>query len=230
MARPAAHFGPDLFIFLGELARNNRREWFTARRQRYETTVREPALRFITDFGTHLVKISPHFRADPRRQGGSLFRIHRDIRFSRDKSPYKTHTGIHFRHRTAGDAHGPGFYLHLQPGNVFMGCGIWRPDGAALRAIRGRIVAAPATWREAAHGDAFARRFTLAGERLHRLPAGCPADHPDQEDLKLKSYMGLHELTERQVTGNRFLEDFADLCREGTPLVRFLCAALELPF
>ena len=106
------YFTIQTFRFLKDLKENNSRPWFHENKGRYEEHVKEPALRFIEDLDPLLQKVSPHFMATPR----SLFRIHRDTRFSKDKSPYKTHTGIQFRHEASKDAHAPGFYLHLQPG------------------------------------------------------------------------------------------------------------------
>ena len=123
-----ARFTPDLFKFLGDLADNNEREWFHTNKARYDASVKEPALDFIEEFTKPLAKISPHFEANARASGGSLFRIHRDTRFGTDKTPYKINTGLHFRHERAKDAHAPGFYLHLQPRQSFMGIGIWRPE------------------------------------------------------------------------------------------------------
>ena len=134
------YFSPDIFAFLRDLEVNNSREWFRDNSDRYERDLREPALRFISAFAAPLAKISPCFRADPRKSGGSLFRIHRDVRFSADKSPYKTYTGIQFRHQRGKDAHAPGFYLHLQPRHVFAAVGSWHPDTEALAAIRSAIV------------------------------------------------------------------------------------------
>ena len=136
-------FGPGLFSFLADLRANNNREWFQANRHRYDEEVLEPALAFIGAFAPRLEKISPHFRADARPSGGSLFRIYRDTRFSNDKSPYKTNLGIHFRHERAKDAHAPGYYLHIGPGEVFAGGGIWHPATEAATAIREAIVADP---------------------------------------------------------------------------------------
>ena len=133
------YFTPKLFGFLRELAENNDREWFKAHQDEYEQYVREPALEFITDFAKPLEKISPHFVADSRTVGGSLFRIQRDTRFSKDKTPYKTNVGIQFRHEFGRDVHAPGFYLHLEPDNVFMGAGMWHPDGGSLKRIRDAI-------------------------------------------------------------------------------------------
>jgi uncharacterized protein (TIGR02453 family) len=105
------HFGRELIKFLKDLRTNNNREWFQANKRRYEKDVRDPLLRFVTDFGPRLEKISSHFVADARPMGGSLFRIYRDTRFSRDKSPYKTAAALHFRHEKAKDVHAPGFWV-----------------------------------------------------------------------------------------------------------------------
>lgn len=144
----APHFTPELFRFLRELKRNNTREWFLANKERYEVFVRAPFLRFVGDFGPLLRRISPQFVADPRPVGGSLFRIYRDTRFSKDKRPYKTQVAAHFPHGAAGkDVHAPGFYLHLEPGGCFAAAGLWHPDPPALAEVRDAIVERPAAWR-----------------------------------------------------------------------------------
>jgi uncharacterized protein (TIGR02453 family) len=226
----SAYFTSGTFAFLKDLAANNRRDWFEQNKARYEDEVKQPATRFITDFGPHLKKISTNFRADPRPVGGSLFRIHRDVRFAKDKSPYKTHTGIHFRHFEAGDAHAPGFYLHIEPGEVFVGVGIWHPDGPTLEKIRTRIAEEPGEWKRAVKGKAFTSRFELGGESLSRPPKGFAPDHPLIEDLKRKDFIGGVSLTEKHLTGASFLKDFAALCRAGGSLNRFICGALGIPY
>lgn len=120
----SAHFTPALFEFLSEFADNNNREWFQDNKTRYERDVRDALIQFVADFGKRLQEISPHMVADPRLSGGSVFRIYRDVRFSKDKSPYKTNAGVHFRHEVGRDVHGPGLYLNLQPDQVFAGVGI----------------------------------------------------------------------------------------------------------
>ena len=225
-----AHFGDAIFEFLAELAANNDRAWFTANKHRYEADVKEPALRFINDFGPILREISPHFRADPRANGGSLFRIYRDTRFSKDKSPYKTHTGIHFRHDAARDAHAPGFYLHIQPGNCFAGCGVWRPAGPALRRIRESIDEDPAAWKLASRGARFRDAFELTGDSLVRAPKGYGIDHPLIEDLRRKDFIGMARLDAETLTSGDFLDTFATLCRAGVPFQRWLCRALKVPY
>jgi uncharacterized protein (TIGR02453 family) len=222
-----ASFGPELFAFLADLREHNDREWFAANKERYEAHVLEPALAFIEDFGYRLQEISPHFVADPRRSGGSLFRIHRDTRFSKDKSPYKTNTGMHFRHERAKDAHAPGYYLHLAPGEVFAGGGIWHPDTPALTAIRDAIVRDPDGWRSASElGDGL----ELGGESLKRVPSGYDKQHPLAEDLKRKDFFARIELSQDAATAPGFLDDYTRLCASAAPLMRFLCGALAVAY
>jgi uncharacterized protein (TIGR02453 family) len=223
------HFSKKTFGFLRDLAKNNNRTWFQENKSRYETEVRGPALEFIQDFSTHLAKLSPHFRADPRASGGSLFRIHRDVRFSKDKSPYKTYTGIQFRHEDGKDAHAPGFYLHVEPKQCFVGLGIWRPDGKTLKKIREAIVEDPKAWKRAVSGVRFEKRLQLSGDRLVRHPRGFDPEHPLIEDLMWKDYVAMARITQRTVTDPAFIREYDAYCRAGMPLVAFLCNALGLP-
>jgi uncharacterized protein (TIGR02453 family) len=223
-------FSPELFAFLRELEANNSREWFAANKARYVADVQEPALAFIEDVGLRLHEISAHFVADPRTVGGSLFRIYRDTRFSKDKTPYKTHVGIQFRHEQSRDVHAPGFYLHLERGSVFMACGTWHPDGDTLRAIRTAIASRPRRW-EAAIGDpAFAARFRLGGDALKRPPAGFDRDHPLIEDIKRKDFIAVTDLTQTDAVSAGFLTRFLGLCAESAPFMRLLCDAARVPF
>jgi uncharacterized protein (TIGR02453 family) len=220
----AASFEPALFGFLTDLARNNDREWFAANKGRYEADVLEPALAFVEDFGYRLPAISTHMRAVPKRTGGSLFRIHRDTRFSKDKTPYKTTVGIHFRHERAKDVAAPGFYLHLAPGEVFAGAGIWHPEMPTLTAIRDAIVSSPDRWREVTAG------IEVVGNTLKRVPSGFDRDHPLAEDLKRKDFAAYSKFTEADATSPGFLDRYARACEEAAPLMRFLCGALDLEF
>jgi uncharacterized protein (TIGR02453 family) len=229
-ATATTSFTPELFAFLADLRANNNRDWFAANKDRYESALLEPALNFVADFAPYLEKISPHIRADPRPSGGSLFRIYRDTRFSKDKTPYKTNVGVHFRHERAKDAHAPGFYLHLAPGEVFAGGGIWHPDTATALRIREAIVADPDGWRRATRTGAFAKTYELGGDSLKRPPAGFDADHPFVDDLKRKDFFGWTRLTEEQATAPGFVAEYARLCRGVSPLMRFLCKALDVPF
>ncbi len=229
-ASPSSHFKPALFAFLEDLKKNNRRDWFQANKQRYEEEVRQPAQQFISDFGPHLRKISRHFMADPRPSGGSLFRIYRDVRFSKDKSPYKTHIGIQFRHKKARDVHAPGFYLHLEPGNVFAGIGIWHPDSPSLGRIRKAIVSQSARWKRITGSSRFREHFKVGGEALKRAPKGYDPDHPLIDDLKRKDFVAFATFGQRDATSPDFLERYATACRAGASFVRFLCDAVGVPF
>ena len=225
-----AYFTPAFFAFLRHLKTHNTREWFQANKPRYERDVRDPLLLFIANFGPRLRRISPHFVADPRPSGGSMFRIYRDTRFARDKSPYKTHASAHFEHERAGDVHTPGYYLHLAPQNVYVGVGIWQPDSGALQKIRGAIIANPSGWKQAASAPRFTRRFVVEGDTLKRAPQGIDPNHPLIEDLKRKDFTAGVRLTEKDALSPRFLDQFTELCRDATPFMRFLTTAVGLPW
>lgn len=220
------YFSKGTFDFLRDLKENNDREWFAANKGRYEEQLKDPALRMIADFGPELHRLSPHFLATPR----SLFRIHRDVRFSKDKSPFKTAAGIQFRHEASKDAHAPGFYVHVAPGEVFAACGIWHPDAGALRAIREHIVAEPAAWKRASRGKKFLDAFELGGDRLQRPPKGFDPEHPLVEDLKWKDYIAVRSLTQSFITGDALPKELAKTFKAGEPLMRFLCDALGVPY
>jgi uncharacterized protein (TIGR02453 family) len=224
-----ASFEPELFVFLSELRRNNNREWFAVNRNRYERVVLEPALAFIEDFAPHLAEMSPYFRAEAKPVGGSLFRIYRDTRFAKDKKPYKTSVGIHFRHERARDAHAPGFYLHLAPGEVFAGGGVWHPDTESATKIRRAIEADPRAWTRAT-GKPFADRLELHGDSLKRAPRGFDSGHGLIDDIRRRDFFGTAALEERQACAPGFLEEYASICQSAAPLVRLLCRALELRF
>jgi uncharacterized protein (TIGR02453 family) len=213
-------FSPELFSFLAELRANNDRDWFEANRARYETHLVEPALEFVEAFGPRLDRISPHFEAIPKRTGGSLFRIFRDTRFSKDKSPYKTNLGLFFRHERAREEPAPGFYLQLAPGDCFAGAGIWHPAGPALKRIREAIASDPDGWAQAKRGQ------EVIGNSLTRPPAGFDRDHPQIEDLKRKDFAALTRFDERGAVRPGFIDDYERACSDALPLMRFLCRAL----
>lgn len=224
------YFTPELFGFLNELKDNNDRTWFKANQDRYEGAVRQPALDFITDFGDRLGRLSDHFVADSRTVGGSLFRIQRDTRFAKDKTPYKLNTGVHFRHERAKDAHAPGFYVHLQPGSCFMGVGLWRPETSVAYAIRSHISEHRSAWKKATTGKRFAEAFELGGDSLKRPPKGFDPEDPLIDDLKRKDFMATTSLTQRQVTSADFIDLFEENCKRAVPFIRFLCDAVDVEF
>ncbi len=223
-------FTEDTLAFLTELALHNRREWFNDNKQSYENYVRTPALEFIDAMGPRMEKISPCFPAVSKKMGGSLMRIYRDIRFSRDKSPYKTNIGIQFRHQAGKDVHAPGYYLHIEPTQVLVAVGMWHPPGPALAAIRQAMDKHPELWRKAIGNPAFKRNFELAGDSLKRPPRGFSADHALIEDLKRKSFIGVRDLELKAVLKEDFPDKVAGLFGKATPFMKFLCKTLDVPF
>ena len=224
------YFTPDLFRFLNDLAQHNDRAWFKANQDRYEAVVRQPALDFITDMVEPLRDISPHVVADSRTVGGSLFRIQRDTRFSKDKTPYKLNTGMHFRHERAKDAHAPGFYIHLEPRRCFMGVGLWMPESKVAYRIRHHIDEHQDTWTAATRRAPFSDSFELAGDSLKRPPRGFDPDHPLIDDLKRKSFMATAPLTQGEVTRADFMDGFVERCRAASPMMAVLCEAVDIPW
>ena len=225
---PVSHFTPALFEFLTELTTHNGREWFQANKVHYQRDVQDPLVQFVADFDGRLRGISPHMVADPRRSGGSVFRIYRDVRFSKDKSPYKTNAGIHFRHEVGREVHGPGLYLHMEPGNVFAGAGIWNPKSPTAGKIREAIVEKPGKWQNIMDDDRFASMFSLEGDSLKRAPRGFDPSHPHIEYLKLKSFVAITPFTEEEACSPGFIDQYADACRVAAPLAEFVTTAVGL--
>ena len=218
------HFQPELFSFLAELKENNSKDWFQANKDRYRSDVQEPLLGFISAFAEPLSTISSNFVADPRPSGGSMFRIYRDVRFSRDKSPYKVHAAAQFRHREGRDVHAPGFYLHLEPGQVFMGSGLWHPAGPTLTAIRSAIIDDPERWRQVSES------LDLGGESLKRGPRGIDPDHPFIDDLKRKDFVSFTNTSQSAACQRGFLDSFVGSCRTASPLMGFLTQVVGLEY
>ena len=158
------YFARASLQFLIDLKTHNNREWFQANKDRYESVVREPFLRLISDLAPELKKIGPGFIADPSPNRGSMMRIYRDIRFSKDKSPYKTHVAAHFWGAKGKTGTGPAYYIHFEPGASVVGGGVWEPEPKALKKIRDRIVAKPEEWRRAVSGHEFGSACAMSGE------------------------------------------------------------------
>ena len=227
----SSHFSPASLKFLRGLARHNDKAWFESHRQDYEAHVRQPFLRLITDLQPALASVSPHFRADPRTVGGSLFRIHRDARFSNDKSPYKPGQGARLFHERRREVAAPSFYIHLQPGGSFVGGGLWHPEPDTQRRVRQFILDNPGSWKKAAHAPALRPRFDLDdSEVLSRPPRGFPADFEFIDDLKHRNWVLWRSLDDAAMTGPRLKKTLeTDLAALG-PFIDYLCAALDLEF
>jgi uncharacterized protein (TIGR02453 family) len=221
-------FGPGALAFLRRLTRNNNREWFERNRAVYETEVRGPLRALVEEMDVRLARLAPELTGDPKR---SIFRIHRDVRFSADKSPYKTNAACQFYHQDAGrgagqdaDGAGAGLYFQLAEGECFVAGGIWMPARTTLEKIRAAVAEEPDALDRIVRAPAFRRRFGALDPEamLTRLPRGYAAGHPAERWLRYKSFTATRMLSEREVTRlqlPRTLErDFAVLL----PLVRWL--------
>ncbi len=229
MSHEFTGFGKTL-AFLKDLNNHNHREWFQENKARYENEFVQCAQAFIDIVKPELHKLTPHFVASSKKVGGSLMRIYRDTRFGHDKTPYKTNMGIQFRHVLGKDVHAPGFYVHIQPAECFIGVGIWRPNGAALNRIRNFIVDNPESWKNSILNNKFQSHFSLTGDSLVRPPKGFDSEHPLITDLKRKDFIAVTSLTQAQVSQANFPEDAAQLFKIGSPFMKYLCTALELNY
>jgi uncharacterized protein (TIGR02453 family) len=225
-------FGPGALKFLRGLARHNDRDWFERHRALYETEVRDPLRALVEELDVRLARLAPELVGDPRR---SIFRIHRDVRFSKDKSPYKTNAACQFYHSDAGrgagqdaEGAGAGLYFQLADGECFVAGGIWMPARPALEKIREALAEEPEALDRIVGTTGFRRRFgALSGEAmLTRLPRGYADGHPAERWLRYKSFTASRMLTEREATSPRLAatieRDFAAL----VPLVRWLNGAI----
>ena len=217
-----AYFSPALFAFLRALKAHNDREWFQANRDRYVEDVEAPTLRFIRDLAPHLSAMSPAFVDDPKRTGGSMYRIYRDTRFSADKSPYKTHVAASFPHKERKTAPSvPGFYLHLEPGDCMGGGGIYHPDMPTLTRIRLSIASDGKAW-----GEVKRTGLEIQGDSLTRAPTGFDPSHRFIDDLRRKDLYAMVSFSQREVCAADFLDRYVESCRTVMPLVSFLTRAL----
>lgn len=224
-------FDQKTIKFLKELKQNNQRDWFEKNRQRYEDEVRTPALDYITAMQEPIHAISPFFDVTAKKTGGSLMRVFKDMRFSKDQTPYKTNIGIQFRHVAGKDVHAPGFYLHVEPGEVFLAAGIWSPDNSTLNKVRAMIDEYPDEWvsikKKITGGKS---EFKLHEGSLKRAPKGYPVDHPQIEDLKRKHFIASVSLPQKSVMGKSAVANTKALFKKTSPLVKYICESCDLEF
>lgn len=224
-------FTPKFMIFFKDLAKNNNREWFNEHKSDYQQYVVQPMCEFVDAMAPRLKRISPHFIADARAHGGSMFRIYRDVRFSKDKSPYKLHAACQFRHELGKDAHTPGFYVHLSPEEVVFGGGIWIPPNSELAKIRNTIVDNPNEWKRIKSSAKFRKLFGgISGDGLKRPPKGFDADHPYIEDLKRKSFFAMRHENPDIILDKYFIDEVEVTFKAAKPLMEYICYAQEIAF
>lgn len=221
---------PKLFKFLRDLKRNNNREWFAENKTRYEQDVRDPAVELVRQLQKPLARAAPMLCAIPKGHGGSVMRIYKDTRFSKDKTPYKTNVGISLRHDANKDIHAPGAYIHLDADECFVGAGCWRPQSKVLAAIRAAIDEDPKAWTKARNSKGFKQHFELAGEKLKTSPRDYPRDHPMIEDLRRIDFIGVAPLSQSEITGDEIVSIVMDRIKKAKPLMQFLCDAIDVPY
>jgi len=208
-------FNRKTIKFLKELDQNNNRDWFTENKQRYEDDVRTPAMNYIESMSAPLAKISPFFVVSTKKVGGSLMRVHKDVRFSKDKTPYKTNIGIHFRHARGKDVHTPGFYMHIEPSEVYVAAGIWRPESSSLKNIRTLIDEYPSEWKKLSKQLSANSGFELGGDSLKRPPKGFEKEHPLITDLKRKDFIAVKNLKLSDIYATDFTKATAKLFKSA---------------
>lgn len=221
-------FGRDALGFLRGLRRNNRREWFERNRARYELAVRDPMRSLVEEMDVRLARFAPELTGDPRR---SVFRIHRDVRFSSDKSPYKTNAACQFYHHDAGrgagqdaEGAGAGLYFQIEDGASFVAGGLWMPARPALDRIREALAEAPQDLDRIVRAPGFRRRFNALDQEamLTRLPRGYAPGHPAERWLRYRSFTATRMLSEREVLSRRLADALERDFRALLPLVRWL--------
>jgi len=223
-------FPKEFFVFFEDLQDNNNRAWFNENKSRYYESVVNPVSEFIVCMMPRLNNISAHYVADPKPHGGSMFRIYRDTRFSKDKTPYKTHAGVQFRHEAGKDAHAPGFYVHLGLDQLYFGGGIWQPPGPQLTLIRDYIADNARAWARIANAKKVKEAGGIKGDSLKNPPRGFDAEHVHIEDLKRKSFYVMMDASPASALKPAFIDDVTEAFRRAVPLIRFITGALDLPF
>ena len=216
-------FPKEAFTFLRDLKRNNNRDWFLEHKQIYETKVRAPMVELIEALQPEIKKFAPEILVSPR----GIFRIYRDVRFSPNKSPYKTHIAASFDPKGPRNA-SAGLYLHLEPGRVFLGGGIYHPDSPQLLAIRNQIASQHRNLRKIIDDKEFRRLFgKLDGEKLTRIPRGFAENHPAADLLRYKQFLAWKELEPKIARSSKLVSETVKYFRGMMPLIRFLNSGLK---
>jgi uncharacterized protein (TIGR02453 family) len=210
----------DTLKFLGELKKNNSREWFTENKAWYERSRSDVELLIAQMIRAIAVFDSEIGHLDPKR---CLFRIYRDVRFSQDKSPYKTHFGVIFRPRTVERI--SGYYLHIDPQELFLSFGYYMADAEQLKKIRCGIYNDFDTFSEILNNKTFKKEIGdlyWDEDALKRIPNGFDKNHPAAEYLKLKHFYVLKPITKEQLLNENFVEYAAGIYKIMYPLGEFL--------
>ena len=221
---PFEGFPVESIEFLKRLKKNNNRDWFAKHKSEYEDFVKLPMQSLIASLKIPMAKVTPEIDVNPSR---NMFRIYRDTRFSKNKTPYKTHVAAVF-HLKGHWQQSAGYYVHIEPGNIYVGGGIYMPDGNQLKLIRHAIADRSKEFSSIVERKTFKKKFnSLEGEKLQRAPLGYPPDHPMIDWLKYKSYYTGVEWNEDECYSPKFIEKIVLVYQELLPLIRFLNEALK---
>ncbi len=227
----SVRFDNNLPKFFRDLSKNNNKDWFTTNKDRFEREVQTPMLEFVTAMQPRLGKISKHIQAVPKKSGGSLSRIYRDTRFSKDKKPYNTYMAMRFFHETGPKESAPRFYIHVDGDRAGIAAGCWHPDSAALTGIRTAIIEDPGAWTRARDDKKQAAAWDgLSGDSLKRPPRGFDPEHPHIEDIKRKDFILYSPLTLKEFTAPDFIDRAEVMFKAARPLMRFVAGALDVAY
>lgn len=204
---------PAIFPFLHELKENNNRDWFATNKPRYQSIYNN-----FKAFATSVEnQMSLHDEVEPVK----VYRIYRDVRFSKNKTPYKINFSGSFTRSTALKR--GGYYFHVEAGNSFAGGGFWGPNSADLKRIRQDLAADPDSFRSVIQDKAFIDTFAnLRGDQLKTAPKGYPKDHPAIDLLRYKQFLLLHEFTDEEVLAPNFAERVSDVFRAMRPFLNHM--------
>ena len=217
---PAPRFTTDSLRFLRALKRNNRREWFNAHRDDYEAHVRQPMTAIILRLAEDFRDFGPEFVASPKT---SIYRIYRDVRFSENKAPYKTHVAANFPTRGLLKHEGAGLYFHVSPEEVWVGGGMYAPPAPLLHAVREHIAGNARRLRTIVESPAFRRDVgVLRGDRLQRVPRGFSKDHEAAEYLKFRQFLAGRQFEPAFATSPKFYPGLLAVFKRVAPVLRFL--------
>jgi len=223
MFPPFDGFPKEGLKFLKQLKKNNNREWFGKNKSRYEDFVKLPMQSLIASMKPEMAKFAPEVEVNPKK---NLFRIYRDTRFSKNKTPYKTHVAAYFMPKTKW-YESAGFYVHVAPGEVYIGGGIYMPDGKQLKLIRHAIANNAKDFLTIVGSASFRKKFgAIEGAKLQRMPLGFPQDHMMADWLKYKQFFAGVTLKEEESLSPKFLKKTLDVFRELHPFVKFLNDAM----
>jgi uncharacterized protein (TIGR02453 family) len=221
---PFEGFPKEGIEFLKKLKKNNNRTWFQAHKGIYEEKVRFPMQCLIATLARTMMDDAPEMEFNPKK---SIFRIYRDVRFSKNKAPYKTNIAASFEMRgLKSPVETPGLYVGIEPGEIFVGGGVYMPTGQQLKAIRHSIVTHPEEFLAVVENRRFKKEFgEIEGERLHKAPLGYPKDHAMIEHLKYKQFYVGKVYDDAVCLRPKFADTVAAVFKDTMPLIRWLAGA-----